>query len=193
MPGKIRAFIAIDLPGAVAAAVAGVQKQLAVHRFAVRWVNPRTIHLTLKFLGDIDGGQVAAVGDAMETAARSVGPFSLAAAGLGVFPGLRQPRVIWAGVVGDTQRLLELQRAVAVQLAAAGYPPESRPFKSHLTIGRVKDRIDAQRLARSLADAGGFATPSFTVEGIVLYRSDLRPGGPEYTPLRRVPIRPHAS
>jgi 2'-5' RNA ligase len=116
----------------------------------------------------------------------------LTSAGLGVFPGIRQPRVIWAGIIGDTQRLLDLQRAVDAQLAAIGYPPEKRPFRSHLTIGRVKDRIDAQRLARSLADAGGFEAPPFAVEDVVLYRSDLQPGGPEYTTLRRVPIRPPA-
>jgi len=190
MPEMIRAFVAIDLPEAVLAAVAAVQKQLSGHRFAVRWVTPRNIHLTLKFLGDIGAGQVAAVGEALAAAVRGTGPFSLAAAGLGVFPGIRQPRVIWAGVVGDTQRLLDLQRAVDAQLAAVGFLPESRPFKSHLTIGRVKDRIDARGLARALAEAGGYETPTFAVEAIVLYRSDLRPGGPAYNPLRRVPVGP---
>ncbi|MGC8958319.1 MAG: RNA 2',3'-cyclic phosphodiesterase [Chloroflexia bacterium] len=187
MGERIRTFIAIELPEEVRRGLARVQGELKRSHPPVRWVAPEKIHVTLKFLGEIPAEQVEIVCQVTDRVAASAAPFELEAAGAGVFPNRRRPRVVWVGVQGDLPALHALQTGLERELAQAGFPEEERPFSPHLTLGRVQDRASPAE-ARALGEAVvGLEVPSlgrWRVEQVVVMRSDLRPEGPLYTPLR---------
>lgn len=186
MTETFRAFVAIDLPGSLRSSLAAAQQKLKSYGFRVKWVRPQSIHLTLKFLGNIDEAQTDAVVGAMTQAAKGCATLVLAPSGMGVFPNARRPRVIWVGIGGQLDRLKNLQRALEAQLADLGFPRESRPFKGHLTLGRVKGKIAAPRLQAALADTGKFESDSFEVNQIILFKSQLQPGGAVYSQVKQV-------
>ena len=140
----VRLFIALDLPPAAKGSLGATAAQLkAVIPSGVRWVDPAGVHLTLKFLGDTDTGLVEPILAAMQPGAGVSGAaaFPLQLSGLGVLPNYREPRSLWAGVGGDLDALGRLQRRVDEALARLGFPPERRPFRPHLTLGRVQGSV----------------------------------------------------
>lgn len=179
----VRAFVAVEIPPAVVSTLDALQGKLQRHRLAVRWVRPAAIHLTLKFLGDIRTAEVPVVAEALTAATAEAMPISLAVRGLGVFPGIRKARVVWAGLDGDTAALLGLQAAVDSRLEGVGFAPEGRPFRAHLTLGRFKGREDPQRVAAALEECGDVRSERFTARSITLFKSELKPTGAVYTPL----------
>ena len=185
MSQTIRSFIAIELPDAVISWLDTVQQDLRAQRLRARWVRPQNIHLTLKFLGNINPGDIDKIGSAMTDAAGDGVPLKLTTGGLGFFPGLKRPRVIWIGFNGDIQRLHGLQRDLENRLAAIGYPKEKRSYKAHLTLGRIRETVNSaviRQIVQEHADLGG---PEFTSNRITLYKSDLKPSGAVYSPLKQ--------
>jgi 2'-5' RNA ligase len=189
----IRSFIAIDLPEETRKALAAVQEQLKQSRARVRWVRTNSIHLTLKFLGNIHPAQVEDIALAVAEEIRDHPPITLRAAGLGAFPSRRKPRVIWIGMEGEVQRLTRIQARVENALEPLGFVREKRPFQPHLTIGRVKDRSRLQALIDAMATLDMEPFNSFDADEIILYKSDLRPTGAIYTKLHRMPLAASAS
>lgn len=189
MGEKLRAFIAISLPDPVLQGIVTAQETLKRSGLKIRWVRKEGIHLTLKFLGDIDRDSVEKISEAMERATGSFSPFTLWAEGIGVFPNLRRPRVAWVGLSGDIEILRALQRDLESQLSGLGFPKEKRPFKGHLTLGRVKGRLDGIKLQEALEDLGDFRTESFTAQSLVLFQSELRPDGAVYSRVAEVPLK----
>ncbi|MCK4487519.1 MAG: RNA 2',3'-cyclic phosphodiesterase [Desulfobacterales bacterium] len=188
MGEKIRSFIAINVPEPVLQAIAKAQDTLRGSGLKIRWVRKEGMHLTLKFLGDIHRDDVERIRAAMGRAAKAFSPFTLRAEGIGVFPDLKRPRVVWVGISGDGEVLLALQRDLESQLSGLGFPKEKRPFKGHLTIGRVKGRLDRAKLGKALQALGEFRTESFTAESVVLFQSELRPSGAVYSRLAEVAL-----
>lgn len=188
MKETIRAFIAFELPESIVRLAADLQDQLQSHGMKLRWVRPRNIHLTVKFLGDIHEGRSADVIGAMQAAAGRTAPMTVTAQGLGVFPGIRKPRVLWFGLGGQTDRLAEAHQQLDNELAATGFARERRPFRPHLTLARFKQAVNTRRLHESIQDVGGYPPVEFQLEEWVLLKSDLRPQGAIYTPLQRVPL-----
>jgi len=188
---KIRAFIAIELPDAASDALSSVQGGLGAERHPyVKWVDPGGIHLTLKFLGNIDAGKVSAITDAIARAAQGVSPFRLELGGLGAFPNPRRPNVIWVAVTGDVERLASLQRGIDRLLVPLGFSPESRPFTAHLTLGRLRERASAgerQRIGESLTTVQPEEV-YFEVGEVSLMRSTLTPSGALYSRLSSIPL-----
>ncbi len=184
----LRVFVAVDLPQDVRQALKTAQEALCARRFEIRWVKPENIHLTLKFIGDTPPADLLRIGPALRAAAAASAPFTLAARGAGVFPGIKAPRVVWAGLSGELPALFALQQSVDKALAAAGFAPETRPFKAHLTLGRVKGRLRPAELLAALQALGQWASPTFRVARVTLFQSDLHPGGAVYTPLDVVPL-----
>lgn len=174
----MRCFIAVDLSAEVRAAVADVQARVraAAPRADVRWLDPHAFHLTLKFLGAVPGERVVAVSAALESAV-SEPPLELEARGLGAFPTIRRPRVLWAGIVVGVPRLVTLAAAVERALVPLGFPPEARPFQAHLTLGRVRSPRDAGALAKAIEAEGAVALGAWTASEVVLYQSHLKPTG----------------
>ncbi|RME72460.1 MAG: RNA 2',3'-cyclic phosphodiesterase [Chloroflexi bacterium] len=186
----IRTFIAIELPAEAAAALTALQQQLkaAVPPDSVRWTPARNIHLTLHFLGDIPAEAVDPLGEALRAAAGQVSPFTLSLTGLGCFPNMHRPRIVWVGVAGAVNRLTALHRDLGERLSIINYQPEARPYAPHLTIGRVKKGLPSRRMG-PLSEALQQFQPrvgrlaDLPVRGIHLIQSDLKPAGPIYTPL----------
>jgi len=181
---KIRAFIAIELAEEVKAWLSLVQSRLRPEQHPyVKWVDPVAIHLTLKFLGNIDQEKVSPITKAMSEAAQGISPFRLEIGGLGAFPNLRRPQVVWVGLGGEVERLASLQRAIDHSLAALGFPKESRPFTAHLTLGRLREMASTEerrRMAEALLAAKVEEVFPFQVAEISLMRSTLTPKGAIY-------------
>ena len=189
MGEKIRTFIAIDLPESVLQAMARAQDTLRGSRLDIRWVRKDGIHLTLKFLGNINRDDVEKIQAAIQQTTESFSPFTLKGLGLGVFPDMKRPRVVWAGISGDVEVLRALQRDLESQLKRLGFPKEKRPFKGHLTLGRVKGRLDRTKLSKALEGLGGFETESFSVRSVTLFQSTLQPQGAVYSKLAEAPLQ----
>jgi 2'-5' RNA ligase len=182
---QIRSFIAIEMPGEAREGLARLRKRLErdEHRF-VKWVDPKGIHLTLKFLGNIRAGQAAEITACIKEASREVQPFHLEILGLGAFPSVRQPRVLWVGVHGDTDTLSRLQQDIESTLAALGFSREERPFVPHLTLARTREGASAPE-SRSFGELVASTTFEdkypFEVEAVKLMRSQLTRAGAIYT------------
>lgn len=189
--GRLRLFVAVELPAGAQESLAATVGQLrGLTPAGVRWVNPAGIHLTLKFLGEVDGGMVEPLVGALQEAAAGMDMTALPLHldGLGVFPNRREPRVIWAGVGGDLDTLAEVQRRVEAAAARLGLARERRAFRPHLTLGRVRDGVDPaarRELGAVVAEQGASLAAEYAweVEEISLIRSVLTPQGAVYTTL----------
>jgi len=188
MFGNIRAFIALRLPENILSSINIIQEDLKLYRLPVRWVRPDNIHLTLKFFGNISESHKENIGIAMSDCAGCCLPLALSAKGIGVFPSVARPRVIWAGLSGQISLLLSFQDALEKNLEKFGFKKEERPFKGHLTIGRFKDRVNSERLIEAIRKHKDFNTENFDAKEIILFKSDLLSGGPVYTELLSVPL-----
>ncbi len=177
----IRAFIAIRLPAPVERALGEIAQTLSLHvpRGAVRWVRPEQIHLTLNFLGDTPVDKLPAIRLAMDATAEGRSPFSLRLGGVGCFPNERRPRVIWVGLSGSAAQLAALKSDLDERLAPLGWPLEDKPFRAHLTLGRVKD----ERAVQGMKWTAEVPDVEIPVAAVHLIESRLRPEGPLYTTL----------
>lgn len=183
---RFRVFAALVLPpenqAQLGELLAGLQD--AAPPGAVRWVRPEAMHLTVKFYGDVAAEAVPALAAGLGQASAVAPPMTLTLQGLGVFPDPRRPQVIWVGLGGDLAPLRALQAAVERLSADLGYAPETRPFKPHMTLGRVSARLapaDQMRLLGRLAARKSETFGDLRADTLSLLRSDLRPTGPEYT------------
>lgn len=187
-----RLFVALEPPDAVRRRVAALAVELrrAAGRAAddVRWVPPENVHLTLQFLGAVPEERVADVEAAVRAAAGQARPLSLEVKGVGGFPNARRPRVVWAGLQGDTEALAGLVRDLGRRLAPLGFPPEDRAFSAHLTLGRARDARGAPGLAGSLAHAAEAPPAPWRAGELVLVESHLSPRGPRYEAIARAPF-----
>lgn len=194
-----RTFVAIELGDEARTELARALARLARALPGVRWVDAASIHLTLAFLGELEDERLAAAGVAAEEAAQSVRPFGLRIASLGTFGAPAAPRVVWAGVGGDVPRLLRLRAALADALAARGFPREVRPFAPHLTLARLRDRLDAAELGRLVSMIQGHGAGSrgqpvdrldarLPVEYLSVMESELARPAARYTCLRAISL-----
>ena len=182
----IRSFVAILLPDDVREAVAAATERLRPLCGAVAWVPPQNLHVTLQFLGgQSEEGLVAAEAALADAAARS-GPIEVTLHGIGAFPGLERPRILWIGLAQGALEARALQARVADALAGQRFPREDRPWHPHLTIGRVFDERRWRReagppLRRAIAQAATTSFGTLRVAEVALMRSDLSPAGARYT------------
>ncbi len=185
MPGY-RSFVCIELPKEIKKYLADLQSRLRpLAMGTVGWPKPEGLHLTLKFLGDVDPGRLDTAVDALLRSCAESRGFQVCLRGTGGFPDLRAPRVLWAGLTEPSGELERLQRRMEQTFRSAGFAAEERPFSPHLTIARVKAPREVAALARHW-QATSLDNLCFSVDEVVLMRSDLRAEGAVYTPLRRV-------
>jgi 2'-5' RNA ligase len=193
MSNIIRTFIAVEIPEKVISSIARVQEGIKNYGFKIRWVRPESIHLTLKFLGNIEAADTENIGRAVFEASKEYTPLSLQAKGIGVFPGIKRPRVVWVGITGQLETLVRLQKTLDKNLEAIGFPKEKRPFKGHLTLGRIKKKIDTNTFIEALDTFGNFETETFTADRVVLYKSELKASGAVYTKLMNARLAGHVT
>jgi 2'-5' RNA ligase len=179
----IRTFVAVCLDEELRSRISDVQERVMKLAPNVKWVAPDNFHVTLKFLGNVSPKRLSVVQAAMDEVAGSLAAFDLAISGTGVFPTPRRPRVIWAGVEEGREQLVALADAVEKVLVKAGFEKEEKPFRSHITIGRVKESKPVEGLVEGLEEIDTSGLGVQRVASISVMESVLRPGGPEYTPL----------
>ncbi len=180
----IRAFIAVALPTAVQVELSRVNDVLAgqVPPRSVRWVPPHLMHLTLRFLGDAAVATLPTLATALDGIAAHHAPFTLALSELGCFPNRQRPRVIWAGLTGDVAAAQALQADIERAVQGLGWAAEQKPFRAHLTLGRVQDgRPQDGRSLRDISWGTEVRKLAVPVTAVHLIESQLRPSGPLYT------------
>lgn len=192
MSETIRCFLALEIAGDVRRSLEEIIGRLDLPHFHVRWVSPKNLHLTLRFLGEIPEQAVPGISRAAGEAAAQTRPFAICLKGLGAFPASGNPRVVWVGMEDD-RAVLRLERLLTGALEAAGVPPPDRPFRPHLTLGRVKSGRGAAELKKHLERNRALEAGRMTVERMGLIRSRLRPSGPLYTVLEWYPFQGKAS
>jgi len=176
----MRLFIAVDIPTELRKELGNVQKALKPLTDSARWVSPESIHITLKFLGEVPEKSVDDIHDAL--AGLSWKPFTVTVRGVGFFPGNRSPRVFWAGMEAPTMQ--ELAEELDSRMERLGFDKEKRAFRPHLTLARARDtRIDSSLVTAS-AKYEEHDFGSFTADRVFLIKSTLNPSGPVYEKLK---------
>lgn len=192
MSETFRTFLALPVSAELSETLARAQR--ALEPFwppgAIRWARRDQFHLTLKFFGDVAAEQLPGLTEAVRRASAESPPLALRLTELGGFPSPRQPRVLWVGLGGDVERLLELQPGLAAATAPYGDHAEAREFHPHLTLGRVGGR-DARGVRPRRDDwaATTLGEPrAWRANAIQLLRSQLDPAGARYTELACLPL-----
>jgi 2'-5' RNA ligase len=185
----IRSFLAIELPEDQKEIVAGYIQELRQVPSKIKWVLPLQTHFTMKFFGSIMSEQVEKISQTLSPVLSECPKFYLTLKGIGVFPNLFRPRVIWLGLGGETDSLRGIHRVVDQALIPLGIPKEERPFRGHLTLGRNKENQINESFYRRLSEWSKEETAPFVIEEVILFQSDLKPAGPVYTKLRIFPLK----
>jgi len=182
----MRVFIATDIDDATRKALGDLQQRVQgdvdIKKGDVKWVNPETMHLTLKFLGEIKDEKVAEVCNIVKTIAERATGFELAIESVGCFGG-RSARVLWVGTGDGAEELIRLQKDLEQQMASAGWPEEQRQFSGHLTLCRIRNSKAGVKLAKITDQYKDYKVGVISVDSITVYQSQLTPTGPIYTVL----------
>lgn len=182
----IRTFVAILIDESLKKVIAKVQSHVKKLAPDVKWVAPENFHITLKFLGNVVEDALPEVVKAVEEAMRGFSPFDLAISGVGAFPNPARARVVWVGSGEGRERLAQLASAVDRNLAKLGFEKEDKPFKAHITIGRVKISRFLRQLAEGIGKVDAENLGIQRISGVAVMRSELGREGPTYTPIKAI-------
>ena len=181
----MRCFIAIELPPAVKSALGSLLEELKKSPADIRWVNPNNIHLTLKFLGNVNEKNIPGVINIMDAACKQYQPLTLELKGLGIFPDINRPRILWIGAEGNSV-LKGLQRDIEYGMAKIGFEREDRKFTAHLTLGRFRSLRGKEDILEKIKLRGNVSLGAINVSSISLMKSDLSPEGSRYARIAEV-------
>ena len=180
----IRCFVAVEIPEPIQELLKSVQTDLQSHiRKGISWTKPGNFHLTLKFLGDVRPEKIDVVSEVIQRVADRHSPFSIEFGGIGAFPNLARPRVVWVGVKDGASIVSHLAKTVNLELAHLGFPTDNR-FHPHLTLARLRTVINLEFLKNILRKYNTINDAAMSVNEITLMQSQLHPSGAVYTPLR---------
>jgi 2'-5' RNA ligase len=184
----MRTFIAIELPEEIKERIAAVQHQLRAAGPGANWTRPEGIHLTLKFLGEVEEEKAPGIIEALQGACRGTEPLRLKIAGAGAFPNVKVPRVLWLGVQGDIERLATLQAAVEDAMERQGFERENRKFSPHLTLARIKFPKPRDNWAAVIEKIKDVDLGGFEAERVSLMKSELKRDGAIYTEIGKMEL-----
>jgi RNA 2',3'-cyclic 3'-phosphodiesterase len=184
----IRSFLAIDLPEEIKTRLAGQIRILSPGTSGIKWVETDRIHLTLKFFGSVPRETLDRLSEVALALSREFQPFRLSLRGVGGFPHIRRPRVIWAGLGQDLETLQKLVGQLEAGYGRIGIPPEDRPFHPHLTLGRNKTNQPNEKLFQRLSGWAEEESEPFWVQELILFQSALQPAGPIYSKICSFPL-----
>lgn len=194
MADDLRLFIAIHIPEVIRERFRSVQQGLdsAMPKDSVRWTAFDQLHLTLEFLGRVPAEKLSLLERALTNVAEAHSPLRLAAESIGAFSSIRNPRVIWIGVTGDVEQLKELQKEVHGSVAQWEEKPETRAYRPHLTLGRVREMKlrELRQVSKALEEATAERFGEWKVEEFVLMQSKLSPHGAQHSVLATFPLQP---
>ena len=181
----IRAFIAVEIDPEtrqkISALISGLKKSNA----DVKWITEDQMHLTLKFLGNIEQSKIQEISEALKPVADNFKPFSISLSNIGGFPNLDHPKVIWLGIDKGAKELKNLAEKIESGLEKFDFRKESREFKSHLTLGRVKSSKNMLNLVKLLKETGFSSETDISINELILFQSTLTPKGATYTVLSK--------
>ena len=183
MNQPIRCFIAIEIPDTIQNQFARIQGTLRKQIQKASWVKPNNVHLTLKFLGDVAPNDLEFIGQAIERVASRHRSFSLRIGGLGAFPNFARPRVVWLGAKVGGERVSSLAHDINTALSGCGFPPDIKKFNPHITLARLKERIDLRPYADQYRQYDRINGAEMSVNSISLIQSRLAPTGAIYSTL----------
>ena len=178
----MRTFIAIELEEKIKELLSKIQAELKKSGEDIKWVNPRDIHLTLKFLGEVEEQKIPKIIQLLKEAACATKPFTIELNTLGGFPTLRSPRVIWAGIEKGKGELTRLAHTIEDAIVSLKSPKENRAFSTHFTLGRIKHIKDTQGFQKEVEQIQ-FPLLAQEVTSVTLFKSTLTPKGPIYEKL----------
>ncbi|MDD5432163.1 MAG: RNA 2',3'-cyclic phosphodiesterase [Candidatus Omnitrophica bacterium] len=186
----MRCFIAIDLPDRVKSELVGLQNELKASGAQVKWTEAPNIHLTLKFLGEINEGIAQEISRLLKNISENTTCFKMDIKSIGVFPKPNFPRIIWVGVNKGDKEIKDLVRSIEDGVEKIGIAKEEREFSSHITIGRVKSTLNKDKLVNALkALENKPINAEFLVDRITLFKSSLTSQGPVYEALTKVNLK----
>ena len=189
----MRTFIAICLPQETKTFLAQLQNKLKKYNSGTKWVQPQNIHLTLKFLGEINQDQLDKIIEILVEASKAHYCFKISLSGIGAFPKAASPRILWVGLGQGKTETKAIAETLEKLLVKIGIPAEEKEFSAHITIGRVKSVTNRTSLIKELEilnkDAGTNSNPTFTVDKITLFKSILSPTGPVYEILKELNLK----
>jgi 2'-5' RNA ligase len=179
---EIRSFLAFELPQDIKTIVTRVANEVRKSPLDVRWVRPESIHLTMVFMGGVASEQIPSMGEAVSAVCSAHGSFNISLKPMGCFPNTRNPRVVWLGIDGDLEKMSHFKEDLQAALLPFGIKEEERAFRPHLTIGRFKKPAKRpMELEQLLAKYRDVSSPACMLNELVLFKSDLKPGGAVYT------------
>lgn len=188
----MRSFIAIELSEQIKNYLGRIQDRLKSSGADVKWVNPQNIHLTLKFLGDIEDKTVDKISGILEAASCDKPAFFIRLSSLGAFPNINFPRIIWVGIDKGDQQVKEIAEELQEKIAKIGIPKENKPFSAHLTIGRTKSGLNRGSLVKMLEILQNEIVQEGLESGVsklTLFKSTLTPQGPIYAILKEANLK----
>jgi 2'-5' RNA ligase len=189
MSSAKRIFLAVDIDAALRRRVEQFLDRCRATRAEVNWVAAQNLHLTVKFLGDVPDAQIAEICRAAADAARGIAPWDLELAGVGAFPHLNRPTTLWIGCAAGREELAGLAERLEAAMESLGFPRESRAFSAHLTFGRIKRASAGLPALKTLLQSHTQEAFGRTrIDRLIVFSSDLKPGGPIYTPLAECPL-----
>lgn len=183
-----RLFFAVSLPPQTQERALKLVLSFNIPENQVRWVRRENLHITLKFLGDVETEKIPAICDAARLVTGRFSPIAMKLAGLGVFPNHERPRVVWIGAEGEIEILASLEAALSQALEPLGFAADERRYTPHITIGRVKNDMARGKISRIIRDGLHTQIGDASVESISLYESSLKQGGPVYSVIETFPL-----
>lgn len=184
----IRTFIALPVSGSPVEAVNAMIGDMEEAGMSAKWVEPQNMHLTLKFLGDLPRTRIQPLADAVRRAVQGEPRFEVVLLGAGAFPSPARPRVLWAGVREGADRLARLSRSIDESTVASGFAPADKAFRPHLTIGRARGESVGVRAADIISRYSDALWGTVAADCVHVVASVLKPSGPVYTSLARIPL-----
>jgi len=185
----MRTFIAVTISSEVREKIRQIQAEFKKGDPDVKWVEPENLHLTLKFLGEVGEEKLSAVIEKTKLGLSGIFNFKVHLSGLGSFPNLRSPRVVWVSVSQGKDELKKLSERIEENLSHLGFPKEKREFSAHLTIGRVRSPRKREKLVRKIEELENSDVGEFSVDKVLVMESQLSPKGPTYRIIEEVDLK----
>jgi len=188
--GKHRTFVAVELPETVRRRAADLTSRLALGSGRVKWVEPENLHVTLKFLGDVETTDLPEICSGVRAACGGINPFEMVLGGAGAFPRKESPRIVWLGLTDGAESMKRLYSAIDAELGQLGYRGEQRQFTPHVTLGRIRtpNPTEAADLGQRIVKAASFEAGPAPVTEVVVFSSHLSRQGPRYEVVGRCPL-----
>lgn len=188
----MRTFVAIDFSAEIREKIGEIINYFKTQTpdYALKWVEPQNLHMTIKFLGEVSEGHLQAIKDVLADNLKGKSAFEIEVTGMGMYPSTQKPRVIWLGIEGS-EPLKDIHKSLDLALQKVSIPPDKRGLSPHLTIGRVRKNVETlivQDIGKTLSQFKIDSLGKYTIDKIVLYKSTLTPKGPIYDPLLSIPL-----